>query len=186
MTSVQFYQANVLLFDLISSIGVMSYTKFGMKSFEGQREKMKRTYPEHPIVGVAAVLFQGDSVLLARRNKEPGKGQWSLPGGAVELGETLEAALIREIREEVSLDIEIGGLVRLIDRIIYDEQKQIKYHYVIADYWGWILSGIPKPRTDISEIRFADLDRLDDEAIHDEVKETILMASNMRKTFLKI
>ena len=146
---------------------------------------MKRTYPEYPIVGVAAVLFQGDSVLLARRNKEPGKGQWSLPGGAVELGETLEEALRREIREEVSLEIEIGGLVRLIDRILYDEQKRVQYHYVIVDYWGEILSGTPKARSDISEIRFTDLNRLDDETIHEEVKETILQSSDMRKAFLK-
>lgn len=146
---------------------------------------MKRTYPEYPIVGVAAVLFQGDSVLLARRDKEPGKGQWSLPGGAVELGEALEVALRREILEEVSLEIEIGGLVRLIDRIIYDEQKRVQYHYVIADYWGWVLSGTPKARSDINEIRFAALNRLDDEAIHEEVRETILMASDMREAFLK-
>ena len=146
---------------------------------------MKRTYPEYPIVGVAAVLFQGDLVLLARRDKEPGKGQWSLPGGAVELGETLEEALRREVLEEVSLEIEIGGLVRLINRIIYDEQKEVQYHYVIADYWGRILSGSPKARSDISEIRFADLNRLDDEAIHGEVKETILMASHLRETALK-
>ncbi len=146
---------------------------------------MRRTYPEHPIIGVAAVLFQGDMVLLARRDKEPGKGQWSLPGGAVELGETLDEALRREIREEVSLGIEIGGLVRLIDRIIYDEQQVVQYHYVIADYWGRILSGTPNPRSDVSEIRFTDLNRLEDEAIHEEVKETILMAAGIRKAFLK-
>lgn len=146
---------------------------------------MKRTYPEYPIVGVAAVLFQGDSVLLARRDKEPGKGQWSIPGGAVELGETLEEALKREILEEVSLDIEIKGLIRLIDRIIYDEQKEVQYHYIIVDYWGWILSGTPKARSDISDIRFVDLDRLDAEKIHTELKETILMAMDLRAAFLK-
>lgn len=146
---------------------------------------MKRTYPEYPIVGVAAVLFQGDSVLLARRDKEPGKGQWSIPGGAVELGETLEEALEREILEEVSLDIEIKGLIRLIDRIIYDEQKEVQYHYIIVDYWGWILSGTPKARSDISDIRFVDLDRLDAEKIHTELKETILMATDLRAAFLK-
>ena len=146
---------------------------------------MKRTYPEYPIVGVAAILFKGNSVLLARRGKEPGKGDWSPPGGAVELGETLEEALRREIREEVSLEIGIGGLIRLIDRIVYDAQKRIQYHYVIADYWGWILSGTPKARSDISDIRFVDPGRLDDEAIHEEVRETILMASDMRKAFLK-
>ena len=101
------------------------------------------------------------------------------------MGETLEEALRREVLEEVSLEIEIGGLVRLINRIIYDEQKEVQYHYVIADYWGRILSGSPKARSDISEIRFADLNRLDDEAIHGEVKETILMASHLRETVLK-
>lgn len=138
---------------------------------------MKRIYPEYPIVGVAAVLFQDDSVLLARRGKEPGKGQWSLPGGAVELGETLEEALRREIREEVSLEIEIGGLIRLIDRIIYDERKRVRYHYVIADYWGRVTSGTPRAGSDVSEIRLVPLADLHAMDIHEEIKETVFMAA---------
>jgi mutator protein MutT len=96
---------------------------------------MKREYPEHPIMGVGGVIFHDQSVLLVRRNQEPAIGQWSLPGGAVELGETLDEALKREIQEEVSIKIEIGGLVRVLDRIIYDQEKRIRFHYVIADYW---------------------------------------------------
>ena len=68
---------------------------------------MKREYPEQPIVGVGAVIFKGQSVLLVKRDKEPGRGQWNLPGGAVELGETLVEALKRELHEEVTIKIEI-------------------------------------------------------------------------------
>ena len=98
--------------------------------------KMKREYPEAPIVGVGGVIFKDSSVLLVKRGQEPGKGQWSLPGGAVELGETLTHALKREILEEASINIEVGGLIRLLDRIVHDRQKRVQYHYVIVDKWG--------------------------------------------------
>ena len=141
---------------------------------------MKRVYPEYPIVGVAAVLFLGDSVLLARRDKEPGKGQWSLPGGAVELGETLEEALKREVFEETSIGFEVGGLVRVIDRIVHDELKRVQYHYVIVDFWGWGSPGTPRAGSDVSEILSVPLAGLGAMEIHREVKETILMAAKKR------
>ncbi len=78
---------------------------------------MKREYPEAPIVGVGGVIFQDSTVLLVKRGQEPGKGQWSLPGGVMELGETLTEALKREILEEVSIGIEIGGLVKVLDPV---------------------------------------------------------------------
>ena len=141
---------------------------------------MKREYPESPIVGVGGVIFKDTSVLLAKRNKEPGKGQWSLPGGAVELGETLTEALAREIAEEISIEIEIGGLVRVLDRIIHDQEKRVKYHYVIVDYWGLMVSGQPAPATDVIDARLVKLSQLKEWGITSEVEETILMAERMR------
>ncbi len=141
---------------------------------------MKREYPESPIIGVGGVIFHGPSVLLVKRNQEPGKGDWSLPGGVVELGETLTDALKREIQEEVSVGIEIGGLARLLDRIIYDRKKRVQYHYVIADYWGWMISGEPQAASDISDAFFVALTRVEKMDLHREVEETILMAVRMR------
>ena len=141
---------------------------------------MKREYPEYPIIGVGGVIFRGQAVLLVKRNQEPGLGQWSLPGGAVELGETLNEALVREIYEEVSIKIEIGGLVRLLDRVVQDKKRRVRFHYVIADYWGWKVSGQPHAASDISDARFVTLKEARKLGIHEEVEATILMAMTMR------
>jgi len=142
---------------------------------------LKREYPESPIVGVGGVIFEGASVLLAKRGQEPAKGTWSLPGGAVELGEKLIDALKREIREEIGIEIEVGGLIRVLDRILCDEDKRIRYHYVIVDYWGWKVSGEPKPDSDTSDICFVPLQEIHDKEIHRDVLETILMAERLRQ-----
>ena len=141
---------------------------------------MRREYPEAPIVGVGGVIFKNGSILVVKRAQEPGKGQWSLPGGAVELGETLTHALKREILEEVSLDIEVGGLVRVLDRIVHDQQKRVQYHYVIVDYWGWAVSGTLRPASDVSDARFVTLDQLKKMAVHQLVEETVRMAMGMK------
>ena len=142
---------------------------------------MKREYPESPIVGVGGVIFDGASVLLAKRGQEPAKGTWSLPGGAVELGEKVLDALKREIREEVGIEIEVGGLIRVLDRILCDQDRRIRYHYVIVDYWGRKISGEPKPGSDTSEICFVPLKDIRKKDIHREVLETILMAERLRE-----
>lgn len=141
---------------------------------------MRRKYPESPIVGVGGVIFKESSILLVKRDQEPGKGQWSLPGGVVELGETLTDALRREILEEVSINIEIGGLVRLLERILHDREKRVQYHYVIADYWGWMISGKLRPESDVSDACFVTLSQLKNMGIHHLVEETIRMAIGMR------
>jgi len=142
---------------------------------------LKREYPESPIVGVGGVIFDGASVLLAKRGQEPAKGTWSLPGGAVELGEKAIDALKREIREEIGIEIQVGGLIRVLDRIIQDEERRIRYHYVIVDYWGWKTSGEPKPGSDTSDICFVPLEEIQKKDIHREVQETILMAAKLRE-----
>jgi len=142
---------------------------------------LKREYPESPIVGVGGVIFDGASVLIAQRGQEPGKGTWSLPGGAVELGEKLMDALKREIREEIGIEIKVGGLIRVLDRIIQDEKKRVRYHYIIIDYWGWKISGQPKPGSDASDICFVPLKDIENRDIHEEVRETILRAAKLRE-----
>ena len=141
---------------------------------------MKREYPERPLVGVSAVVFYEQSFLLARRKQNPGQGQWSLPGGVVELGETLLEALRRELLEEVSITIEVSGLVGVFDRVIRDSDNRIHYHYVIVDYWGWLASGHPKPGSDISEVHLVALEDIETFGIDPELRDTILKAVEMR------
>jgi 8-oxo-dGTP diphosphatase len=141
---------------------------------------MRREYPGAPIVGVGGIVFQGHLVLLAKRAQDPGKGVWTLPGGVVELGETLEDAVKREILEEASITIQIGGLARLLDRIVRDEAGRVQYHYIIADYWAWRVSGELRPGSDISDARFVPLDEVPRMGLHNEVVETILTAARMK------
>lgn len=114
-----------------------------------------RMYPERPIVAVGAVVVDGDRVLLVKRANAPLKGEWSLPGGAVEIGETLEGALVREAREETGLDVEVGPVVEVLDRIVRDAAGRVEYHYVIIDYLCRPLSGIAVSGSDADDVRWA-------------------------------
>jgi 8-oxo-dGTP diphosphatase len=137
---------------------------------------MKREYPEHPVVGVSAVIFVDKSVLLVLRKQEPARGQWSLPGGAVELGESILEALARELQEELSVKIAVGGLVGVFDKIFHDHKNQVQYHYVLVDYWGWLVEGHPTPASDVSEALLVPLDEIEEFDVDQELKETIRKA----------
>ncbi|HEX7140009.1 MAG TPA: NUDIX hydrolase [Vicinamibacterales bacterium] len=94
-----------------------------------------REYPSRPIVGVGAVVLDGGAVLLIRRGREPLKGEWSIPGGAVELSERLDAAVAREVLEETGLDIEVGPVVEVVDRIRPGgDANRPRFHYVLVDF----------------------------------------------------
>jgi ADP-ribose pyrophosphatase YjhB (NUDIX family) len=123
-----------------------------------------RKYPERPITAVGAVILDGDRVLLVQRGQEPLKGEWSLPGGAVEIGETLEAALAREVREETSLDVVVGPMVEVLDSIRRDAAGRAEYHYIIIDYACRVRSGTPTAATrgtDAADVRWVPVDELD-------------------------
>jgi ADP-ribose pyrophosphatase YjhB (NUDIX family) len=116
---------------------------------------MQREFPEAPLMGVGAVVVDGGRVLLVRRGTEPLKGEWSLPGGLVELGETLTAAVIREVREETGLIVEPLELIELLDRI-HREGDRIRYHYVIADYLCRVTSGELLAASDADAVRWVE------------------------------
>jgi 8-oxo-dGTP diphosphatase len=137
---------------------------------------MKREYPEHPLIGVAAVIFDDASVWLARRNQEPSRGRWSLPGGLVELGETHLQALSRELREELGITITVGGPAGVFDKIFRDAEGRVQYHYVVVDYWGWITEGQPTPASDVSEVCKIPLGQLDGFGLDRELLLTIRTA----------
>jgi 8-oxo-dGTP diphosphatase len=125
---------------------------------------MKRRYPEQPLVGVGAVVFRGEEILLVRRGQEPARDSWSLPGGLVELGETLDAALRRELQEETGLLVNILGIAAVLERIFRDDAGGIPYHYVLVDFACDWAGGQLTPGSDITAAQFVapdDLDRFD-------------------------
>ena len=116
----------------------------------------RRRYPDRPYVGVGAVIVQDGKVLLVKRKYEPLAGQWSLPGGAVEVGETLEACLVREMREETGLEVGVGPVIEVLDRITHDEEGRVMYHFVLVDYLCWPIGGALCANSDVVEAVFAD------------------------------
>lgn len=127
---------------------------------------MKREYPDTPIAGVGAVIVRDGpgsekQVLLIRRGQEPLKGEWSLPGGAVELGETLEAAVCREVLEETGLTVEVVDTILAFDRISRDDEGRVRYHYVLVDFLCRVTGGSLACASDATEARWADPDELE-------------------------
>lgn len=116
---------------------------------------MQREFPLAPLVGVGAVVVDEGRVLLVRRGREPLKGQWSLPGGLLELGESLTDGVSREVREETGLIVEPIELIELLDRI-HHQEKRVRYHYVIADYLCRVKGGTLQAGSDADDVRWAE------------------------------
>ena len=115
-----------------------------------------RKYPDRPYVGVGAVIVDGGKVLIVKRKYDPLAGQWSLPGGGVELGETLEDSIVREMREETGLEIEVGPVIEVFDRITRDDDGEVRYHFVLVDYLCWPVGGDLHASSDVADARFVD------------------------------
>ncbi len=108
-----------------------------------------REYPERPIVGVGGVIIHDGRVVLIRRRFEPLAGQWSLPGGTLEVGETLQAGVAREMQEETGLDVEVGQVVEVFDRIMYDDARRVRFHFVLVDYLCRPIGGTLQAGSDV-------------------------------------
>jgi mutator protein MutT len=119
---------------------------------------IRRFYPTQPVVGVGAVIIRDGKILLEKRRSEPAKGKWSIPGGLVELGESAEQAVIREVKEETGLEVEKPELIDVINNISLDENGKIKYHFVIIDYFVRLKGGELKAADDAEELRWIALD----------------------------
>lgn len=120
---------------------------------------VQREFPQGPIVGVGAVVVHQGRVLLVQRGREPLKGKWSLPGGMLELGESLTQGVAREVQEETGLDVEAVELVELIDRIHKESGpsgERVRYHYVIADYLCRVIGGTLQAASDADAVRWVE------------------------------
>ena len=135
-----------------------------------------RFYPDRPYVGVGAVIVDRGHVVLIKRKHEPLAGQWSLPGGAVELGESLEDCVRREMLEETGLDVEVGPVIEVFDRITRDDQGAVSYHFVLVDYLCRPLRGALCAATDVAEAALVAPEQLGEYGLTEKAVEVIRRA----------
>ncbi len=135
-----------------------------------------REYPARPIAAVGAIVRKGDAVLLIRRGKPPRMGEWSIPGGAVEVGETWREATARELREECGIEIEVGEVAEVLEIMTRDDAGRIQYHYAIVDFNARYAGGELKAATDVSEAVWVAPRELDGYPMNPKTREVILKA----------
>lgn len=125
-------------------------------------DKIRRRYPDAPLVGVAAAVFDdAGRVLLVQRGRPPRAGSWGLPGGLLEVGETLVAGVQREVREECGVEIAVGAVAGVFEPITHDEVGRVEYHYVVVDFWARWGSGEAQAQDDAAAVAWVALDALD-------------------------
>lgn len=141
---------------------------------------MSREYPDRPFVGVGVVVWRGGEVLLIERGKGPRTGGWSLPGGKQELGETVREAAHREIREETAVEIEITGLLDVVDMVRKDGEGRVQFHYTLVDFTAEWVSGEAVAGTDAAAARWVRLEDIDQYRLWDETRRVILLSASRR------
>lgn len=123
---------------------------------------MKRNYPPVPMVGVGVVVQKDKTLLLVKRGHEPKKGLWSIPGGLIEVGESVRAAAIREVREECNIEIQLQDVISVVDLIEKDDDENVKYHFVIIDFLAKYTSGELTPGSDAADAAWVTREQLGD------------------------
>jgi 8-oxo-dGTP diphosphatase len=136
---------------------------------------MKREYPDFPLVGVGAIIIEDGRVLLVKRGHPPLAGEWSIPGGVLEVGETLREAAIREAREETCLAVESADLLGVYDRVVRDDAGRTRYHYVLVDFLCRKVAGEPQAAGDADEVRWFTLEETGELALPEDTAEVIQM-----------
>ncbi len=121
---------------------------------------MTREYPDRPLIGVGAIIIENDRVVLVKRAHPPIQGQWSIPGGVLEVGERIREGAVREAREETGLIVEPGELLGVFDRILHDADKRIQYHYVLIDFLCRRIGGELRAASDAAEVRWFEPEEL--------------------------
>jgi 8-oxo-dGTP diphosphatase len=123
---------------------------------------LTRQHPKKPVVGVSAVILDKDKILLEKRKNSPGKGKWSVPGGLVELGEDVEQAVIREVKEETGLEVCEPRLFDVVNYVSLSVKGAVKYHYVILDYLVTVKSGNPKAASDADALKWVPFNEVEE------------------------
>jgi ADP-ribose pyrophosphatase YjhB (NUDIX family) len=154
---------------------------------------MAREYPEQPVVGIGGVVIEDGRTLLIRRGSEPLRGQWSIPGGTLELGESLQAAVARELLEETGLEVRVLDLIEVFDRIFPHESgdeggsvDRPKFHYVIVDYLCERISGQARAGSDVTDVAFAREDELANYQLTETATRVIRKAFAMQRERYRI
>jgi ADP-ribose pyrophosphatase YjhB (NUDIX family) len=145
-----------------------------------ERKLNPRSYPDRPYVGVGVVIFRDDQVLLAQRGKWPNKFTWSIPGGAQELGETVHQTAVREIREETGLEVEIIGLVDVVDSISHDEEGRVLFHYTLVDMAAEWRAGDAIAGDDVPAVKWVGISEIESYDLRDSTIRVIRMAEEKR------
>jgi 8-oxo-dGTP diphosphatase len=125
-------------------------------------------------------VFDGERVLLVRRAREPLLNVWTLPGGAVEVGETLQAALTRELREETGVVVEVGPVVEVLDQIRMDPEGRVQYHYVLVDFLCRRTGGQLAPGSDAADARWVEVGELEALSVPPSTERVIRKARSLR------
>jgi 8-oxo-dGTP diphosphatase len=151
----------------------------------GLSHTMQREFPQHPFVGVGAIIIEADRaksnrVVLVKRAHPPIQGQWSIPGGVLEVGELVRDAAVREAREETGLIVEPGELLGVYDRILYDTGKRVQYHYVLIDFLCRVIGGELRAASDATEVRWFTREELPELNLAEDTQDVI------RKGFEKL
>lgn len=141
-----------------------------------EQSKERREYPDAPLVGVGAVAIKDGKILLIKRAFEPGKGKWSVPGGLVEVGETLYAACAREMEEETGIKIQVLELINAYDMIVPGESGKVKYHFVLVDFLAKPIGGTEKPNIEVLDMKWA---------TYEEARQ-LEMTNSARKALLEL
>ena len=142
--------------------------------------RASRVYPDRPFVGVGAVVLAAQDIVLVKRRFEPLADEWSLPGGALELGETMTIGVAREIREETSLQVEVGPVIDVLDRIVRDDAGQVQYHYVLVDFLCRVVGGTLAPGSDVSQAVLAAPNALEEYRLTSKARAVITRGLTMQ------
>lgn len=135
-----------------------------------------REYPTRPIAGVGVVVRQDNRILLIQRGRPPRQGEWGIPGGALELGETWRQAAVREVREECGIEIALGNIIDVVDIVLRDGNERVQYHYAIVDFVAEYLSGDLRAASDVLDARWVALDELSKYALPSMTRRVIRQA----------
>lgn len=122
---------------------------------------MKRLYPDQPVIGIGIIIIKDGKIVLIKRGNEPARGKWTIPGGLVEIGETLETAVVREAKEETCLDVMNPSFIGVVDQIDRDKDGKVKYHYVILDFLVKVVGGSIGAASDAAELSWVPIEEVE-------------------------